>query len=299
MLCAFAVRRVAYTPPVTVLEAIQRSAEFLARKSVDSPRLQAELLLAHVLKLPRMRLYLNFERTLTASEVDTLRGLVQRRGQREPLQHIVGSTSFCGFEVAVNRHVLVPRPETEMLAELGWEFLNSQDGETVQVLDFGTGSGCLAVALALKCPRAHVTALDVSPDALDMARRNVEDHGLGARVRLLQSDGFGALPADAQFSLIISNPPYIPTAEIETLELEVREFDPRAALDGGADGLAFVRRLAAEAGCWLAAGGRLMLELGDGQAAAAGEIFAGQNWIVEAVREDYSRRPRFLIAGRA
>lgn len=283
---------------MTVLEAIQRGAEFLARKGVDSPRLQAELLLAHVLKLPRMRLYLNFERPLTAAEVDELRGLMQRRGRREPLQHLVGSTSFCGFELAVNRHVLVPRPETEVLAELGWQFLNTLNTEVV-ALDFGTGSGCLAVALALQCPRARVTALEISPDALEVARRNVERHGLRERVQLLPSDGFAAVPEEARFHLIISNPPYIPTGEIETLQPEVRAFDPRLALDGGADGLTFVRRLAAEAGSRLAPGGRLMLELGDGQAAAAREIFVRQNWIVEAVREDYSQRPRFLIAGRA
>jgi len=260
--------------------------------------LQAELLLAHVLKLPRMRLYLNFERPLTAAEVDELRGLMQRRGRREPLQHLVGSTSFCGFELAVNRHVLVPRPETEILAELGWQFLNTLNTEAA-ALDFGTGSGCLAVALALQCPRARVTALEISPDALEVARQNVERHGLRERVQLLPSDGFAAVSEEARFHLIISNPPYIPTGEIETLQPEVRAFDPRLALDGGADGLAFVRRLAAEAGSRLAPGGRLMLELGDGQAAAAREIFVRQNWIVEAVREDYSQRPRFLIAGRA
>ena len=109
---------------MTVLEAIQKSTEFLAKKGVDSPRLQTELLLAHALKLPRMKLYLNFERALAPADVDALRELIKRRSQREPLQHITGSTSFCGFEIAVNRHVLIPRPETELLAELGWQFLN-------------------------------------------------------------------------------------------------------------------------------------------------------------------------------
>jgi release factor glutamine methyltransferase len=256
------------------------------------------LLLAHVLKLPRMKLYLNFERPLVADEVDALRAAVQRRGQREPLQHIVGSTSFCGFELAVNRHVLVPRPETEMLAELGWRFLSTFNCHPSTALDFGTGSGCLAVALAAKCPQVQVTALDVSADALDVARQNVTSHGLQERVRLVQGDGFTALPIGARFNLIISNPPYIPTAEIETLDPEVRDFDPRTALDGGDDGLDFVRRLATEAGVFLAPTGRLMVELGDGQDGAAREIFAGQNWIVEAVQEDYSRRSRFLIARR-
>ena len=142
---------------MTVLEVIQKSADFLSKKDVDSPRLQAELLLAHVLKLPRMKLYLNFERVLSSAETDSMRELVKRRGQREPLQHITGSTSFCGLEIAVNRHVLVPRPETELLAEMGWEFLGKHSTSNFQhstsneeragsetgapcALDFGTGS---------------------------------------------------------------------------------------------------------------------------------------------------------------
>lgn len=302
---------------MTVLETIQRSADFLAKKGVESPRLQAELLLAHVLKLPRMKLYLSFERTLAPAEVENLRELVKRRGQREPLQHIVGSTSFCGFEIAVNRHVLVPRPETEILAELGWELLLrirraavpaaavtpphppcGCDSRAPSALDFGTGSGCLAVAIAAKCPQAQIMALDVSAEALAVALQNLARHGLEERVQLVQGDGFAALPTSARFDLIVSNPPYIPSAEIETLEPEVRDFDPRGALEGGADGLDFIRRLAAEASAFLAAGGCLMLEFGDGQAEAARDIFTRQNWIVESVREDYSQRARFLIARR-
>jgi release factor glutamine methyltransferase len=141
---------------VTVLEAIQRSVDFLAKKGVDSPRLQSELLLAHALGVPRMKLYLDFERALTTAEQDQLRELIRRRGLREPLQHIVGSTSFCGLEIAVNRHVLVPRPETELLAEGGWQFLNSRPASPApSALDFGTGSGCLSIALAGKCPAAR------------------------------------------------------------------------------------------------------------------------------------------------
>src|SRR5262249_39838407 len=158
---------------VTVLEVIQRSTEFLARKGVDSPRLQVEWLLAHVLKMPRLQLYLNFERVLAPPELGTVREMVRRRGHREPLQHIVGSTSFCGLEIAVNPHVLVPRPETELLAERGWQFLNSLSPDPAApatVLDFGTGSGCIAVALACNAPKAHVLALEASEAALKIAR---------------------------------------------------------------------------------------------------------------------------------
>jgi release factor glutamine methyltransferase len=281
---------------MTVLEGIQKSTEFLAQKEIDSPRLQAELLLAHVLKLPRMKLYLNFERALTDAETATYRELVKRRSQHEPLQHITGSTSFCGLEIAVNRHVLVPRPETEILAEAGWSYLSTLNSQPSTVLDFGTGSGCIAIALAAKCLNANVTALDVSPEALDVAKQNAAKNNFSDKIQFLQGDGFAALPKEIQFDLIISNPPYIPTAEIATLEPEVRDFDPRGALDGGADGLDFYRRFALEARKFLKPAGKIMLEFGDGQADSIRNIFEQQKWIVEAIREDYTQRQRILIA---
>jgi release factor glutamine methyltransferase len=286
---------------VTVLEAIQRSTEFLAKKGVDSPRLQTELLLAHLLKQPRMRLYLEFERVLTPAEVDGLREFIKRRGQREPLQHIVGSTSFCGFEIVVNRDVLIPRPETEVLAERGWTFLNQLSTLNAQpstVLDFGTGSGCLAIALASKCPAAEVYAIDISPEALALARQNAARHGVAERIRFLQGDGFAAAPEGAQFDLIISNPPYIPSGEIVSLQPEVRDHDPRRALDGGADGLDYGRRLAAESPRFLKPLGRLMLEFGDGQAESLRQAFQEQKWIVEAIEQDYNHQPRIMVARR-
>jgi len=302
---------------VTVLEAIQKSAEFLGKKNVESPRLQTELLLAHLLKLPRMKLYLNFERALTPAETDALREFVKRRGQREPLQHIVGSTSFCGYEIAVNRHALVPRPETELLAEAGWSFLVTRHSSLVTVLDFGTGTGCIAIALAAKCPNAKIIATDISADALALAKENAAKNNVSERIEFLQSDGFATLPKVGQasslsssavqgagwkpallYDLIISNPPYIPSAEIETLQPEVRDFDPRGALDGGVDGLDFYRRISAEAKPFLKPDGKIMLEFGDGQADAIKNIFENEKWIVEAVKEDYSQRARILIARR-
>jgi release factor glutamine methyltransferase len=283
---------------VTVLEAIQKSAEFLAKKNVESPRLQTELLLAHLLKMPRMKLYLNFERALTPTEVDSLRELVKRRGQREPLQHIVGSTSFCGFEIAVNRRALVPRPETELLSEAGWNFLSTFNSQPSTALDFGTGSGCIAIALAAKCPNAKITAADISADTLALAKENAAKNNVAERIEFLQGNGFAALSSNSQFDLVISNPPYIPSAEIATLQPEVRDFDPRAALDGGADGLDFYRRISADAKPFLKPAGKIMLEFGDGQADAIKRIFESEKWIVEAVQEDYSQRARILIARR-
>jgi release factor glutamine methyltransferase len=287
---------------VTVLEAIQRSAEFLAKKGVDSPRLQAELLLAHTLKVQRVQLYVGFERVLTAGEVEAMRGLVKRRGQREPLQQITGSACFCGLEITVDRRVLVPRPETELLAEGGWRFLQGLarqgQGAAPTALEFGVGSGCLAIALAVNCPQARVYGVEVSAEALEVARQNAARHGVAERIELRRGDGFGVLPAGLRADLIISNPPYIPSGDLDGLEPEVRDHEPRQALDGGPDGLAYYRRLAGEAGPFLAPGGRLMLELGDGLGAASREILGVQNWIVEEVREDYNQRPRILVARR-
>jgi release factor glutamine methyltransferase len=278
---------------VTVLEAIQKSSEFLAKRGVESPRLQTELLLALLLKMPRMKLYLNFDHALTDTETDALRELVKRRGQREPLQHITGSVSFCGFEITVNRNALVPRPETEILAESGWQYLSSLNSPTA--VDLGTGTGCIAIALAAKSPNAKIIALDISPGALTLAKENAAKNNVTGCVSFLQSDGFAALPKDTQFDLVISNPPYIPTAEIETLQPEVKDFDPRGALDGGADGLDFYRMLAVKAKPFLKPGGKIMLEFGDGQAPAIREIFENEKWIVEAVKDDYSQRARILI----
>ena len=291
---------------MTVLEAIQKSTEFLGKRNVESPRLQTELLLAHLLRLPRMKLYLNFDRVLSAAETDALRELVRRRGLREPLQHIVGSTSFCGLEIAVNRHALIPRPETELLAEAGWKWLEGRKTFNIQhstfnaeatALDFGTGTGCIAIALAVKCADARITALDVSADALGLAKANAAKNGVAERVEFLLGNGFAALGGIPRaFDLIISNPPYIASAEIGTLDPEVRDFDPRAALDGGEDGLDFYRSLAGQARPFLQPGGKIMLEFGDGQATAIKKIFEDEKWVVEAVQEDYSQRERILIA---
>lgn len=285
---------------MTFLDVIQRSSEFLARRGVDSPRLQAELLLAHVLGMPRMRLYLDFERVVPPPQLEAVRELVRRRGEREPLQHLTGSTSFCGWEMAVTRDVLIPRPETELLAAQAVAFLRTRGDQPAAVLDFGTGSGCLAIVIAAQCPPATLTAIDRSAPALAVARGNVARHGLEARIRFHAGDGFHALTGEgpAGFDLIVSNPPYIPTGELARLQPEVRDHDPHLALDGGEDGLVFYRRLAVEAPAWLRPGGRLMVEFGDGQEAVLPALFAAAGWAVPTVLPDHSGRARILIAHR-
>ena len=283
---------------MTVLEAIQKSTEFLAKKGVDSPRLQSELLLAHLLKMQRLKLYLEFARNLSDQETTALRELVQRRGNREPLQHILGTASFCGLEMKVNSSVLVPRPETELLAEEGWKFLNSLGREST-FLDFGTGSGCIAISLCHHAQQARGWALDYSKEALTIAAANAANSSVAERITFVEGNGLSAVSSNLRFDLIISNPPYIPSEEINTLQEEVRNYDPRSALDGGSDGLDFYRLLAKEAANHLAAQGKLMLEFGDGQERSLASIFASQGWTVDTIEKDYSRRPRILIASRS
>lgn len=284
---------------MNVLEAIQRSTEYLAGKGVDSPRLQAELLLAKVLELPRMRLYLEFERPLLEPEIEQLRELVRRRGSREPLQYLLGSVCFCGLTLTVGPSALIPRPETELLAERGWQFLldrrNHAPGSQPVALDFGVGSGCIALALAAKCDTALVHGVDICLPALELARNNACNLGLNPRVTFHHGDGFNALPPNLKFDLVISNPPYIARAEIQTLQPEVRDHDPHVALDGGIDGLDFYRRLAHESRPWLKPGGKIMMEFGDGQDKAVQDLFLSQNWIVDSLVRDYTQRPRILV----
>jgi release factor glutamine methyltransferase len=271
-----------------------------------------ELMLAHALKLPRLKLYLNFERVLSETELNALREMVRRRGAREPLQHIVGSTSFCGLEIKCSRAALVPRPETELLAERAWKFLQGvpqpgapashspQRGEgEAAALDLGTGTGCLAIAVAKNRQGAEVHAVDTSPDALALARENAALNQVAAQISFHEGNAFAPLPPGIQFDLIVSNPPYIASDEIAKLQPEVRDFDPKPALDGGADGLDFYRRMAAEAPPFLKSGGKLMVEFGDGQSAALEKIFSGEKWIVDEIVADYSSRPRILIARRS
>jgi release factor glutamine methyltransferase len=281
---------------VTVLEVIQRSTEFLQGRGVDSPRLQVELMLAHVLKVPRLRLYLNFDRQLTEGEVGQLRDMVKRRGQREPLQHILGSTSFCGIEIQCTREALIPRPETELLAERGWQFLAAIPN--ARALEIGTGTGCIAIALVMNALAAHVVTVDVSAEALALARENAQRLGVADRITFVQGDALGAVPTGAPFHLLISNPPYVAAAEIDSLQVEVRDFDPRLALDGGADGLNFYRQLARDGARFLTSGGRLMVEFGDGQETELQNLFSAEKWVVEEIVADYSARPRILVARR-
>lgn len=297
---------------MTVLEAIRKGADFLQRRGIESPRLQVELLLAHLLGLKRMELYLNFDRSLTPAQVDALRQLILRRSRHEPLQYIIGTVNFCGLELKVEPAVLIPRPETELLAEMGREYLQSlvlpdacarDAGSETRTgsgnplaIDFGTGSGCLAIVLAVACPRAQVIAIDVSEAALNVARENALRHNVADRVRFVCADSLTALSGQAKADLVITNPPYIPTDQIPALQPEISQYEPRVALDGGSDGLTVFAKLAHEARGVLRDGGLFMAEFGDGQEATLYQMFTRAGWHAVEVKPDESGRARFLLA---
>jgi release factor glutamine methyltransferase len=246
---------------LTVLEIIKRTAEFLSGKGVESARLNAELLIGHALGRKRMQLYLEFERPLTEPELEKIRPLVRRRAQREPLQYIVGETEFFGLKLKVDRRALIPRPETEYLVELVVAACATAPG---RILDLGTGSGALALALAKTFPDAKVVATDFSQEALALARENAESSGLAERVTWLESNWFAAVPSE-RFDLIVSNPPYLSSEETAQTSPEVRGFEPVHALTGKDDGAGDLLKIISEAPRFLAPAGLLALETGIGQ----------------------------------
>lgn len=230
---------------------------------IPSARLDAELLVGAALGLLRVKLYLDLDRPLLPEELARVRALVVRRRKREPVAYIVGEREFYRRSYEVTPAVLIPRPDTETLIERALELLPA--GSTARVLDLCTGSGAIAITLAAERSELHLTATDLSAAALEVARRNAERHGVGARCEFLQGDLFAPLAAAAHFEVIVANPPYIPEPEIETLQPEVRH-EPRLALASGEDGLSHLERLCSSARTFLAPGGALLFEVGRGQA---------------------------------
>lgn len=281
---------------VTVLEAVRLSEEYLRRRGVDSPRLSAEHLLAKALGCSRLDLYLRSREALAAKVLDPLRGDLRRRAERFPLQYILGRVEFCSLPFAVAEGVFIPRPETELLVECSAQLAAGR--ERARFVEFGTGSGVIAAALAAARPGWTGVAFDVSPAAAALAARNLRALGLGGRVDVLACDGFSAICGDAAFDLVVANPPYIACGEIDGLQAEVSRWENRTALDGGADGLRFYEPIAA-AGCrLLRPGGALALEIGLGQAAAVGKILSGLGYTAIETRRDYNRIERIVSARR-
>lgn len=252
----------------TVRRLLDWTVTWLARRGVAEARLSAEVLLAHALGCDRISLYVRFDDMPEADRVGVFRDLVRRAGEHAPIAYLVGKKEFYSLAFEVTPAVLIPRPETETLVERVVALGRAGTPPVRDVWDLGTGSGCVAIAVCKQLSGVRCLATDVSPDALAVAARNVERHGLADRVRLAVADGLTISPADAPeggFDALVSNPPYVADGDVPTLDESVRNFEPQAALSAGDDGLRFYRILAAGAGPWVRSGGALLVEFGYGQ----------------------------------
>ena len=273
---------------MTISQALSWAGGVLSDARVPNAAEDAEWLLASLLGVGRLDLKVSGDKTLPDDDLEQFNAMIQRRKSREPLQYILGTQPFMGFEFAVSPDALIPRFDTETLCEQAVLRL----GEGAQVLDLCTGTGAIGISISLLCPDAQVTCTDISPKALLLARKNA--HALGAQVRLLQGDLFDALRGDEVFDMILSNPPYIPTADLPGLQQEVG-YEPALALDGGGDGLDFYRRIIAQAPEFLKKGGLLGLEIGDGQAEAVTGLLQQDFRDIQLIR-DLSGLDRVLFA---
>ena len=280
-----------------LLDLLNRTSSFFMSRGMENARLQAELLLAAVLGVGRLDLYLQFERALDKAEVDAYRDSVRQRLKGVPVQYITGEAGFRHLNFALSRSVFIPRPETEIVVEAVLELVARLDEP--RILDLGCGCGAIAVSLAHECRKAHLVAVDISPEAVETTRRNAERNEVSGRLDILCGDLFEALngmPESQTFDVIASNPPYVCSGDIAGLLPEVRDHEPRLALDGGSDGLQYFRRIVEQAAGFLRPGGFMVLEVGDGQAEAVGELL-GSSSLFETVetRADLSHTPRVLV----
>ena len=275
---------------MTLLDVLQSTTDYFKKRQIEHPRLNAEHLLAHVLGRKRLELYLDFERSLAESELVPLRELVRRRGQGEPLQHLLGTIEFCGHTFLCDRRALVPRPETEELVELVQSRIENRES---RILDVGTGSGVIALSLAARFPEAEIYAADISEDALALARENAERIGLVDRIQFVKTNLLDDL--DNNFDLIVANLPYVSTTDRNNLAPEVGH-DPDVALFGGERGDELVRELVEQAASHLRSNGLLALEIGVGHSEPLREFLAQKKYHDIESKTDYSGTPRFLFA---
>jgi release factor glutamine methyltransferase len=288
--------------PWTIQKLLTWITDYLTQKKVDSPRLSAELLLSDVLAMKRIELYMHFDKAVEQEKLDTLRGLVKRAGESEPIGYLVGRTEFYSLELAVCPDCLIPRPETELLVERAIEFLRARTGNQ-HVLDLCTGCGCIAIAIAKNFSDVKIIATDISDGALATAAKNVQKHKLEDKITLLSGDLFEPIIRQidiAPFDLIISNPPYVSELEFEKLEKNVKDYEPRIALHGGADGLDVYRRIVNEVDKFLKPNSALMLEIGYAQGPVVRELLEQKGLFVSvAIEKDLSNNNRIAIAKKA
>ncbi len=288
---------------VTFSSVLKEAADTLSSNHIEQARLEAELLLAHVLGLRKEDLIIHPDRELTDPQEEKFQQLIERRCVKEPLAYIVGHREFWSLKFNVNPKVLIPRPETEGVIE---RLLNLAGDETdekaIRILDVGTGSGILAIVSALEFPKSRVTAVDNSGDALEIARENALENRVADRIEFLKMDLMRdwTLPKNDLYDYILSNPPYIPSRELEQLMPDVRDYEPRVALDGGPDGLVCYRCIVANAFPYLKTGGHLIFEVGDDQAGPVEQILqAHGGWDEIEIVQDLSGRDRVVSARRA
>lgn len=280
----------------TILTILDWTKQYFADKGLENPRLDAEVLLCAVLICQRIKLYVDFERPLNSDELATYKSYVLRRAQHEPLAYILGHREFMRNDFKVTPATLVPRPETELLVESLTKAapLLKPEGE-VKILDIGTGSGAIIVSLLDYLPKAKGVGADISVEALVVAKENAESIGVKERCGFVRSDLFSRIPLDKKFDIIVSNPPYIPAADIATLARDVQQ-EPRSALDGGADGLDFYRRIIAEAQEHMEEEGLLAFEVGINQSETVAQLCQAAGFRATAVRKDYAGIGRMVFA---
>ena len=281
--------------PWTVRRVLEWTTAHLKKHGSDTPRLDAEILLAHARRCQRIQLYTQFDEPLDDDVRGIMRGLVQRRAKAEPVAYLVGEREFFSLSFRVTPDVLIPRPDTETLVV---EVLDAVKAiESPKILDLCTGSGCVAVAVAKNAKSARITATDISPAAIEIARENAARHKLAERIDLIESDLFQAISADSRFDVIASNPPYIPSGEIDELDAEVAKHEPRLALDGGPDGLSILRKIIEGAPRFANTNALLLLEFTPEQAESLMEIAVSHGGYDEiTIRKDLAHRPRILRA---
>ena len=283
----------------TTLALITWTQDYFGKRGIEQPRLEAEILLGHVLGWKRIDLYTRFEQRVAPDKLGEYRELVKRRGQHVPSQYLTGSCEFFGLALTVDERVLIPRPETEHLVEQSLRVL--KDTVSATVVDLCTGSGAVAAAVAVNAPSVRVLACDLSAEALEVARINVEGQKLSGRVELRQGDLFGALPESlrGKGDLVVANPPYVGEAEFAGLMPEVARHEPRQALVAGPTGLEVVERIITEAPGWLSPGGHLILEVGLGQAGAAVKLASATHAYGPALKiKDYGKIERVIVLTR-
>lgn len=283
------------SPPWTIRTLLEWAASRLTQEGCDEARLHAELLLSHVLRIPRLDLSLEADRRLSDDTFRDFDVLFRRRLNHEPIQYIIGKVEFYGLEFLVSPSVLIPRPETELLVERVLGAIRDSNQKTMEVLDIGTGSGNIAVAVGKYAPAARVTAIDVSPQALALAADNVR-RNVVSNVSLIEADIFDDVLPGRQFEIIVSNPPYVSAAEFHELAPEIRSFEPRIATTDEADGLRFIRRIGAYAQERLNRSGSVFIEIGFDQKESVEKILVGRGFAGVEFFDDYGGIPRVVKA---